>query len=286
MCLYAFFALYLLACVTANPLSEDAELAQMEALKESTVFSTGQQIFHPNRIVGGEPAAENEFPFLVDVRMSFSSGRNYHACGGAILNENWIVTAAHCAQRATSSYVIVAGEYDFAFSSGNEQTVKVEKVVVHEDYESSTVENDVAIMKVTPPFKLNGRTTKAIKLADPSIEPTASAIVTGWGTLTSGGTSPETLQKVSVPFVRDEICERAYKNINDIVPTMICYGEKGKDSCQGDSGGPLIGYLGGEAYQYGIVSWGYGCAEANYPGVYTRVSSFYGWIQDAMEDNS
>jgi len=282
--LIAIFSVCLLGFVTGSPLSEVPEAAD---LKNPAVFSLGPQIFHPNRIVGGEPAGENEFPYIIDIRMSYSSsGRSYHACGGAILNENWVLTAAHCSQRAASSYVLVAGEYDFAFSSGSEQTVKVEKVIVHQNYKPSTVENDLALMKVTPPFSLNSQSVKGIKVAGTDLQPTQTAVVTGWGTLTSGGDSPQILQKVTVPFVADDTCQRAYQNINDIMPTMVCYGEKGKDSCQGDSGGPLIGYVNGEPYQYGIVSWGYGCAEANYPGVYTRTSSFYNWIQNTIAENS
>lgn len=113
-----------------------------------------------------------------------------------------------------------------------------------------------------------------------------TAVVTGWGTLSSGASSlPSKLQKVSVPLVSDATCKKVYQTINPVVDSMVCYGVKGKDSCQGksqfinltiftesgplksrlmtmtyagDSGGPLIGYANNVAYEYGIVSWGVG----------------------------
>ena len=87
---------------------------------------------------------------------------------------------------------------------------------------------------------------------------------------------PSILQKVTVPFVDEATCKDAYGS-SSITDGMICAGRKGKDSCQGDSGGPMVN-MNGE--QVGIVSWGYGCAAAGYPGVYTRVSNYASWIEN------
>ena len=87
---------------------------------------------------------------------------------------------------------------------------------------------------------------------------------------------PSILQKVTVPFVNEETCKDAYGS-SSITEGMICAGKAGKDSCQGDSGGPMINLV---REQVGIVSWGYGCAEAGYPGVYTRVSKYASWIAE------
>ena len=82
------------------------------------------------------------------------------------------------------------------------------------------------------------------------------------------------MQKVSVPYVSEKTCKEAYGS-SSITAGMICAGRKGKDSCQGDSGGPMVC---AEGHQVGVVSWGYGCAEEGYPGVYTRVSHYHDWI--------
>merc|ERR1712098_410095 len=103
--------------------------------------------------------------------------------------------------------------------------------------------------------------------------------VTGWGTTTEGGSLGRVLQKVDVPVVSDADCRDAY-GVNDVYDSMICAGlpQGGKDSCQGDSGGPFM--CGNQPS--GIVSWGYGCAEPGYPGVYTQTSYFIDWINENL----
>merc|ERR1711913_212006 len=100
-------------------------------------------------------------------------------------------------------------------------------------------------------------------------------IVSGWGTTSSGGSLAKILQKVTVPVVSDKKCREDYGE-DAIADSMICngYDKGGKDSCQGDSGGPLMC---GKQLS-GIVSWGYGCAAAGYPGVYTQTSYFISWL--------
>merc|ERR1711976_441827 len=102
-----------------------------------------------------------------------------------------------------------------------------------------------------------------------------TATVSGWGTLSSGGRSPDTLYAVDVPIVSDSSCRSSYGQ-SDIADSMICAGEEGKDSCQGDSGGPLVCGIS----QCGIVSWGYGCAVDGYPGVYTQLSYFLDFVSE------
>ena len=106
-----------------------------------------------------------------------------------------------------------------------------------------------------------------------------SCTVTGWGTTSEGGSLGRVLQKVDVPVVSDDDCRGSY-GVNDILDSMICAGlpQGGKDSCQGDSGGPFM--CGNQLS--GVVSWGYGCAEAGYPGVYTQTSYFIDWINNNL----
>jgi trypsin len=143
---------------------------------------------------------------------------------------------------------------------------------LHESYNSGTFENDISLLKVGTPLVFDDFVS-GVTLPAQLQSFTGDAVVSGWGTLTSGGSSPDTLQYVTVPIVSDEVCDADYL-LSDIYPSMICAGEAGKDSCQGDSGGPLMC---GE-YLCGIVSWGRGCAEEGYPGVYTEVSYFVDWI--------
>jgi secreted trypsin-like serine protease len=227
---------------------------------------------NPGRIVGGVEAAMNEFPFIVDMR------RPSHYCAGSIISEEWVVTAAHCSLGAPSAYTLTAGDHNIANSDGTEQTRQVVQIIVHPQYGSPLqYQNDIALMKVEPPFVFNANVS-AVILPDLDFDPTAVATVTGWGALSQGGPSPDVLMKVDVPYVDDATCNVAYSG--SIADSMICYGEAGKDSCQGDSGGPIV--CGADKSLCGIVSWGQGCALPGYPGVYTETSHYRNWIRDAI----
>lgn len=116
--------------------------------------------------------------------------------------------------------------------------------------------------------------------------PGKSCVITGWGTLSSGGNQPSELQVAHVPIVKQDDCNKKYNN--QIHESMVCagYPEGGKDSCQGDSGGPLVcKRIDGRYSVHGITSWGYGCAAPNYPGVYARVSFLLKWIKEQIKNN-
>jgi len=233
------------------------------------------------RIVGGAPANKGDYKFMVDVR------RGGHYCGGAIVNQDWVLTAAHCSGGAPSAYTLVAGDHNIQNEDGDEQSRSVSQVVIHPNYNSGTIDNDAALMRVSAPFDLNSPWVEATVLAM-GTEATfdGDADVIGWGSLSEGGGSPTILQQVKVPIVQNPACNAAYNQAGyEITPSMICagvMGEGGKDACQGDSGGPMMCERGGHGsgvwVHCGIVSWGIGCARPNYPGVYGRTSYFEDFI--------
>jgi len=232
-------------------------------------------------IVGGEETKPHQYPSIVDVRR-VSGSTTYHSCGGSIVNSRWIVTAAHCSTGAPATYEIVAGDHNINVVEGTEQRRQVTKIIRHEKYNSGTYENDIAIMEISPPFELNG-VVGTVDLPEAGYVVDKETVAIGWGRLSSGGASPDTLQHVSVPFVSDAGCRSAYGQ-SLIYDSMICAGhpEGGKDACQGDSGGPLNH----NGKMVGLTSWGYGCAQAQYPGVYTETSFFTEWIGDNIRANS
>lgn len=160
--------------------------------------------------------------------------------------------------------------------------VKVKKIYQHEGYSSWTLDNDIALIETASDFNLGQQNAEKAELpAANSDAATGSTLtVSGWGYTKEGGTVPRNLYKVNVPVVDRNQCNTLYGS-NEITKNMICAGDVangGKDSCQGDSGGPVVQ----DGKVVGVVSWGYGCARPNYPGVYTRVGNYVSWLQNKM----
>ncbi|XP_047488454.1 trypsin-1-like [Penaeus chinensis] len=169
---------------------------------------------------------------------------------------------------------VFLGDHDYSIASeANAYAIRLSQVVVHPQYNRNTLENDIALLKLSSKITWPSDNTVAPVCLPPAGESfsDASAIVTGWGAQSeSGGYLPQ-LYEVTVSTLTNEECNTLYGG--GISDGMICAGEQGKDSCQGDSGGPMISDDNGRYFEIGIVSWGIGCARPNYPGVYTRVNS-------------
>ena len=234
-----------------------------------------------DRIVGGQ-AASSPIPWQVSMRSGTSGGG--HFCGGTILDSKTILSAAHCFENGINNHYVMAGAVS-RFDSG--QTIKVASIVRTTGslaYNSNNLNNDYVILKLESDLQFNNNVQPAC-LPDATYAPGASGktcFVSGWGTLSSGGSSlPTDLQWVGVPTMTNTQCSQSYGGITD---SMICAGfpQGGKDSCQGDSGGPFICNENGQAIITGVVSWGAGCASPNAPGVYARVTKVLDWIKSNM----
>uniref|UniRef100_A0A8D0KD44 trypsin n=1 Tax=Sus scrofa TaxID=9823 RepID=A0A8D0KD44_PIG len=226
-----------------------------------------------DKIVGGYTCAANSVPYQV----SLNSG--YHFCGGSLISDQWVVSAAHCYK---SRIQVRLGENNIDVLEGDEQFIDAAKIIRHPKYNSWTLDNDILLIKLSSPAVLNSRVST---LALPSACAPAGTLclISGWGnTLSSGVNYPELLQCLDAPLLSQAECEASYPG--EITSNMVCAGflEGGKDSCQGDSGGPVA--CNGELQ--GIVSWGYGCAQKNRPGVYTKVCNYVDWIQQTIAANS
>ncbi len=230
-------------------------------------------------IVGGDTTDIEMLPWQVSLQ-----GRSgYHFCGGSIVAPTWIVTAAHCVDGGAPSR-IMAGSTRLSQSSSG-QVVSVKRAIQVPGYSDVSEGKDLALLELDEPLDLNGTTVAAIKPVSPFFaeagidQPGEESIVSGWGSLSSGGGSPDSLQSVAVPIVSlsDASSDYGFTLTGDQLPAGL-RGVGGRDSCQGDSGGPLV-VADGDGYRLaGVVSWGYGCADARYPGIYARVSSFFDFI--------
>ena len=172
-------------------------------------------------------------------------------------------------------------------SVGTEQDIDVAEIIMHENYFIPLPEsNDIALLKLVSPADL-GEGTELVCLPDTNHELPIDNLdkkcwTTGWGTLSSGGPSPNTLMQASIPLVSKGRCDNAYPDAID--DSMLCAGldEGGIDSCQGDSGGPLVCEFYGTWYLEGVTSWGQGCALPKKYGVYAKVRQFVSWLSRNM----
>ena len=157
-------------------------------------------------------------------------------CGGTLISSTHVLTAAHCTQSDASSIRVILGEHNIADSDFNR--VDVAEIINHPDYNSATTDNDYAILRLASPVTFTNEVSPACLPADLSNTfAGVLATVTGWGTLSSGGSQPTVLQEVDVTVTTNAVCNNAY---GSITANMICAADSGKDSCQGDSGGPMI----------------------------------------------
>lgn len=227
------------------------------------------------KIVGGN-VAPHIYPYMASLQVK--NGKKWeHFCGASLIKPTILLTAAHCVKylpaKPGTNYRAVLGKY--VLSSKNTQGVytrSLTKIVIHPDY--NTMNNDLAL--ITIPIISN---IPNINITMPTPPPSTMLTVIGWGYTTEGsGKTSDVLMQVNVPIVSLTICKKSYPSVTS---QNVCagYQQGGKDSCSGDSGGPLFFNQSGNIQQVGIVSYGKGCAEPNYYGVYTSVSYYRSWIE-------
>jgi len=229
------------------------------------------------RILGGNIASMGQFPY--QVLIYYYKNSDEYMCGGAIISERHILTAAHCVSDF-SRIEVRAGNID-RNSRENWIHASVSEVYVHDEYvpddsnDSKGPYNDIAVIKLQEPFSLDGKVTKSLKLADTEFSSGQICTVTGWGTTVEDGSESSILRYVELPIVDRKTCSGQLNKEMKLGEICAAYSTGGKDSCAGDSGGPLV--CGG--YLTGVVSWGEGCGRKKKPGVYANVVWYKDWIE-------
>lgn len=231
-------------------------------------------------IVGGTSVESNLYPWMSSLQVKLE-GDYAHICGGSLIDRNWVLTAAHCFNEYKLKRVVLNNP---SLLSVRKSTVrKIKKIIIHPEYDDSTQENDIALLK------LNKKVPRSVDVVTLSTtnhtveESNEMATALGWGSLWEGGWRVDTLRKVEIPIVSRKTCTHkgSYKK-SEIFSSNLCAGYKkgGKDTCGGDSGGPLIVTTDSAGpVLVGITSWGDGCGVKNKYGIYTKVSSFTSWIE-------
>ncbi|CAD7012580.1 trypsin zeta-like [Ceratitis capitata] len=232
------------------------------------------------RIVGGQVADIAKYPHQISLRERDLNVRDepyQHLCGGSIYSARIIITASHCVNGTEESQlVVVAGANQRAGADG--VITPVQEIIMHEEYDDSDGKNDIALLVLTTALPINNFTIKPVQLTSAQPQEGEMATVTGWG-LNGQHELADLLHVVTVPIVSNTICSERYGG--SITDDMLCAGlldVGGKDACQMDSGGPLLVH----GKLAGVVSWGYGCAEPKFPGVYANVRYFLPWLSERI----
>jgi len=240
-------------------------------------------------IIGGHPAEPHAYPWQISLQVR-RSGAWGHNCGGSIVDENTVVTAAHCCygHNAADMQIVAGAQFLSKDEDNSKQTVTLSNLIIHEDYDPNSLGiNDICLIKVESPFSFDEAVAPAtLPKQDEQPEDLVDCENSGWGNTNQNGVhNPDELQVVVTPVIPQDVCEDLWSkhgmHIND---GNICSGEKNKGCCNGDSGGPLMcPSESGDKTMHGIVSWGHvPCGQAEYPGVFTRTAHFMDWIEEHL----
>ncbi|XP_050691245.1 phenoloxidase-activating factor 1-like isoform X3 [Eriocheir sinensis] len=257
------------------------------------------QILIEIRIHGGNETRIGTYPWMAALGFKNTlTKKPDFLCGGSVINERYILTAAHCLKRELE--VVRLGEWDMSTEidcetrlKGNKfcasepaQDFQYEEIIEHPEFgKRGAVSDDIALIRLTRPITFS-QWIQPVCLPDRDMDVPAAlgdrwATITGWGFTEKRRLSDRLLQ-VSLPLVDFIPCNKTYQG--NLVGKQLCFGgTEGQDSCGGDSGGPLV-FNAPPYTQIGIVSFGLlsGCGQKDVPGVYTSVSSYRDWIDENM----
>uniref|UniRef100_G1NXP8 tryptase n=1 Tax=Myotis lucifugus TaxID=59463 RepID=G1NXP8_MYOLU len=253
------------------------------SFKKNDLQSVCGRPVYSGRIVGGQDTVEGHWPWQVSLHYGQT-----HICGGSLISDRWILTAAHCLQKTWIPFIysVWLGSIKIDYSN-NGVKHHVFKIIFHPQSQNTTA--DIALLKLASRVTF---TSFILPICLPNITKQltipGSCWVTGWGQVKENeGNYTSTLQEAEIPVIDRQTCDYLYNPLIIIVPEleaiikedMICAGDiHRKDSCKGDSGGPLSCHIDGVWTLIGLVSWGLGCAES-LPGVYTNVIYYQKWIK-------
>ncbi|KAI3380914.1 hypothetical protein SNEBB_010650, partial [Seison nebaliae] len=229
-----------------------------------------------SRIVNGDVVEPNSIPFIVRIITQKASGWTY--CGGSIVNNRWIVTAAHCVKGAIASYIHVGDHNIFKFDGPIELLMEIENIEIHSNFSLSRLVADIALMRTEKEITF-GVGVQPICLSEFEKNIGDEVTVAGWGAVSTNGNSATELRKVNISIKNDSFCGANLQGRQD---TVFCAGDTDnvKDTCSGDSGGPLYYVNNSRFTLVGVTSYGIGGCRGR--GGYVKLPFFKDWMTTVM----
>nr|XP_012417993.1 PREDICTED: transmembrane protease serine 12 isoform X1 [Odobenus rosmarus divergens] len=246
-------------------------------------------VLEGSRIIGGTTAQTGAWPWVVSLQIQ--SGKILaHICGGSLVKNKWVLTAAHCTKdtRDPLMWRVVIGTNSIKGHHPHSKKMKVKAIIIHPDFNLETYVNDIALFHLKKAVRYTDYIQPICLPFDvfQKLDQNTKCFISGWGRTEEGGNVTDVLQEAEVHYISRKICD-SEQSYGKIIPnTSFCAGDEDGifDTCRGDSGGPLMCYLPEHKrfFVMGITSYGYGCGRKNFPGVYCGPSFYQKWLTDHL----
>ncbi|KAF0303071.1 Proclotting enzyme [Amphibalanus amphitrite] len=239
----------------------------------------------PTRVVGGADAAAGQFPWQAGL---VTTGTTRSWCGGSVINNRYVLTAAHCTENISPSQIqVMLGDLKIGTSDAGEQRFSVQQIINHPRYTSASGSGwDFSLLKLDREITFSNTISPVCLPTAGQTYANVTAIASGYGQVGASDPQATHLQHVQLPVWSQSRCQGAWSN-TPLKSSMLCaggYPEGGRSVCMGDSGGPLVTLVSGRFRLIGVVSFGRPCAVANWPDVFGRVTEALSWIASNTAD--
>ncbi|XP_066142316.1 trypsin-1 [Euwallacea fornicatus] len=294
MCGRPSWRLLLLSMVLSVQFRVAVLVAQQEDCGRSFRRSRQPRADSVGRIINGKQSVKGAWPWQVSLQLLHPQfGFLGHWCGGVMISQEWLLTAAHCINNdlfnlpLAALWTAVVGDWDRDMEELTEERIPIEKIILHERFHN--FQHDIALMKMARPVKFTSRTrVRAVCLPTKRLNhnETDFCVATGWGRDLEDGLLAGKLLETKVPVHDNAVCKKKYGHAVHIRSGHLCAGhvDGSTGTCVGDSGGPLqCAMSDGRWILAGITSFGSGCAKPGFPDVYTRLSYYLPWIKMKMK---